>query len=788
MATFQVLNTADTGAGSLRAAIAAAADGDTITFDPAAAGEIALASELLITADLTITGLGAATTTLSGGGRNRVLSVAPGADVTVSALAVVNGGGVDFGGGIANAGRLTLAHVDVTGNVAAARGGGIYNPGDLALDACTVAGNAVTAPLAAGSAAGGGLASDTGAAAAAATVAIANSTFADNAVAFDTAAGPLASHAAVRGGGLAFEGDAAVTLVNSTVSGNLANSYVGSEDLASPANQADGGGIAYLGAGSITITNCTIAGNRAGSFGGDDDAPDGPTTGSTGGGLFAHELGAVTVVNTILAGNLAVSAPDVFNDAANSAFRNSLLGNGDGSTGIVDNSDGNLVGTADTPIDPKLAPLADNGGATPTHALLEGTPALDAGRAGDAAPAADQRGVARTATPDIGAYELGALNAMPAFTSAAPDAAVVAAEQLFTYHVTAADADGDAVTISSGQLPAWLTLSVTGEGAATLSGTPTNANAGENAVTLTVADGVDSVEQHFTITVTPVNHAPTMPLQQAPATAVAGAPFSMTVTGGDDDGQLLSFAVVAKPDWMTVTDNADNTATISGTPRPFDGGVNQVLLQVSDGALVSEQAFTIDVVAPRWTFDRGVLGINGERGDDVIHVWRLDDDTIRVIRNGVMKNFDAAGVRVVEIYGYDGHDAVAVNTRDIPAYVLGGAGNDTLGGGAQADNLVGGGGKDALDGGAGNDRLDGGANDDRLAGGDGDDRLLGGDGSDRLVGGAGFDDLRGEAGIDYLYSRGDLTPDLLHGGDGDDFCEADFQLDQYLDELSPLLA
>src|SRR5262249_44043164 len=54
--------------------------------------------------------------------------------------------------------------------------------------------------------------------------------------------------------------------------------------------------------------------------------------------------------------------------------------------------------------DPKLGPLADNGGPTQTMALLPGSPALNA--AGPAlAPATDQRGFARGAAPDIGAYE-----------------------------------------------------------------------------------------------------------------------------------------------------------------------------------------------------------------------------------------------------------------------------------------------------------------------------------------------------------------------------------------------
>jgi len=54
-----------------------------------------------------------------------------------------------------------------------------------------------------------------------------------------------------------------------------------------------------------------------------------------------------------------------------------------------------------------LAPLADNGGPTLTHALLAGSPAIDAGDNFFALPT-DQRGVARIAGPqtDIGAFEL----------------------------------------------------------------------------------------------------------------------------------------------------------------------------------------------------------------------------------------------------------------------------------------------------------------------------------------------------------------------------------------------
>jgi hypothetical protein len=70
------------------------------------------------------------------------------------------------------------------------------------------------------------------------------------------------------------------------------------------------------------------------------------------------------------------------------------------------------LGTYVAPVNPRLAPLANNGGPTFTHALLRGSPAIDAGDDTNA-PATDQRGIARprdgdgnrVAVIDIGAFE-----------------------------------------------------------------------------------------------------------------------------------------------------------------------------------------------------------------------------------------------------------------------------------------------------------------------------------------------------------------------------------------------
>jgi hypothetical protein len=177
---------------------------------------------------------------------------------------------------------------------------------------------------------------------------------------------------------------ATVTLTNSTVSGNSA---------------VRGGGI-YLegseGLASIRLTNSTVANNSASE---------------AGGGIFQASMTSLTLINSMVATNSAPAGPDVHNTTGphNSATqaRFSLIGNGTDSG--IENTDGNQVGNVSphtSPIDPKIGPLANNGGPTRTHALLDGSPAIDAASDADC-PATDQRGVARPrgAGCDIGSYE-----------------------------------------------------------------------------------------------------------------------------------------------------------------------------------------------------------------------------------------------------------------------------------------------------------------------------------------------------------------------------------------------
>src|SRR6266404_7917043 len=89
-ATITVTNTNDSGAGSLRQALADVNNGDTITF--AVTGTIGLTTdELLVDKSITISGPGADNLAVNGNATYRVFYIAPGNTVTISGLTIANG-------------------------------------------------------------------------------------------------------------------------------------------------------------------------------------------------------------------------------------------------------------------------------------------------------------------------------------------------------------------------------------------------------------------------------------------------------------------------------------------------------------------------------------------------------------------------------------------------------------------------------------------------------------------------------------------------------------------------
>jgi len=217
------------------------------------------------------------------------------------------------------------------------------------------------------------------------------------------------------GGAIYTDGQAVLTIVDSTLASNVAN--------------GGGGGIAI--GGTASLTNVTLTGNRSETdFGGglyvfsDAEATfnnvtiTANTAAQKGGGLFAELSAFIGVAplfsNSILAGNFASSEPDCSGSASSGGYN--VVGNASNCLSFSP-AKNDKVGTTASPLDPKLGALAENGGPTPTQALLPGSPAIDAGNpavpgtGGNACPATDQRGAPRpstTSTPrcDSGAYEI----------------------------------------------------------------------------------------------------------------------------------------------------------------------------------------------------------------------------------------------------------------------------------------------------------------------------------------------------------------------------------------------
>ncbi len=244
------------------------------------------------------------------------------------------------------------------------------------------------------------------------------------------------NHAALHGGGLASEGGHLGTLnvTASTIRGNVAGGdgggiwgegiVVTGSTISANTAAGSGGGIKG-GAHDSIVTNSTLSGNLA-STGAGLDASGTPivlrnvtVTGNaatvTAGGVNAGDPGwtpGVATRNAIVAGNLAPGAPDVRGPFVAEGY--SLIGIGNGATGFVNGVGGDRVGTAASPIDARLGPLADNGGPTFTHALLAGSLAIDSANPAPissspfACPTTDQRGTARPGGPrcDRGAYEM----------------------------------------------------------------------------------------------------------------------------------------------------------------------------------------------------------------------------------------------------------------------------------------------------------------------------------------------------------------------------------------------
>jgi hypothetical protein len=394
LSTYVVDRLTDGGAGSglagdLRYCINHAADGDAITFG--VTGTIQLTGgSLYLFHNISIEGPGAALLTVSGPGSRsyphnfRDFTVLPRATVSISGLTITNGYATqeddpyrdgNLGGGIGNFGTLTLSNSTVTGNtvnacpgpdngcfdyVPPSAGAGIFNGNNHGTAVLTIINSTISGNVGGLGSVGGGIANGSfGAGVPGGTVILSNSTVSGN--------------RPDGGGGISNVYQGLLMVTNSTIAGN--------------SSSAQGGGI-YNDGATLTIANSTISGNYAAD------------TGDNGGGIYNY-AGGLVMRNTILAGNHTPGDyfPDLGGCLTSSGYN--LIGNTHGGCGFDPTDLRN--------VDPRLGPLQDNGGPTPTMALLPGSPAINAGDNTNA-PMWDQRGAPFrrivNGTIDIGAFEV----------------------------------------------------------------------------------------------------------------------------------------------------------------------------------------------------------------------------------------------------------------------------------------------------------------------------------------------------------------------------------------------
>ncbi len=311
---------------------------------------------------------------------------------SMSGLTIENGKATNFGGGLINNGNLTLINVTITKNTVSGVndwGGGIYSGGPMTINNCTISGNisGTHNPY------GGGIVND-------GPLTMTNSAISGNitggvggGIYFGGPGATLknctiSGNTATNGGGI-YKAGFPVAVINSTISGNFSN--------------VNGGGI-FAASGTLGLFNVTVTGNTANS--------DGSGVG-IGGGVNNASGSTLNFQNSIIASNFSITDTggqfDILNNDDCSGTISSLTNN---IMHDINSSYCTVTGPV-TMADPNLGPLQDNGGPTFTHALLPGSPAIDAGNSSGCTDdlgafiTTDQRGLHRPEGThcDEGAFE-----------------------------------------------------------------------------------------------------------------------------------------------------------------------------------------------------------------------------------------------------------------------------------------------------------------------------------------------------------------------------------------------
>jgi hypothetical protein len=396
---------------------------------------------------------------------------------------------------------------------------------------------------------------------------------------------------------------ASLTLRNCTVSANssatgtggIFNNYNATLvvlDSTISGNSGAVGGISTETGGSVTITNSTLAGNTSTSSGGaisnggtsitiSDSTISGNSAQFAGGGINTAS-GTTALANTIIAQNTASSGSDI-EGAVSAGSANNLIGDGTDTTGITNGANGNLIGTAGSPLNPGLSPLSSNGGPTQTMLLLLGSPASCAGNVSQlpSGVTTDQRGFANTNTTYPGfsvgspCVDMGAVQTNYALSfSQQPSTSNSTA----TFNVNIAISPAPAVSVTeSGIAISGVTVTMS-DSAGVLNGTKTQTSIAGTATFNDLSIGAAETNETLTATLPGLN----IPTTSYPFNAVFAPPqltsptLSSTLPGSTatftwDPGSATTFqfrlgTVLGANDVFSSGRTTQTSASVSGLP------------------------------------------------------------------------------------------------------------------------------------------------------------------------------------------------------------------------------
>src|SRR6266436_4682944 len=392
---------------------AALSGGGLVNF--ACDGIITITTTKTISAETTLDATGH-TITISANNAVRLFTVNAAVNFSVYNLTMANGASTNGGAIYNNSGTLVVSNSTFSGNAvsnsSSALGGAVYNNnlGTLTAINSSFSNNSCrggdgangTGPAPVGNGqsgnagAGGGIFNNAG------TVSVTNCTFFGNSATggrggnggdgfLSFSAGNGGAGGVASGGGVSTVAGT-LTVVNSTfvsnscAGGNGGNRGMGGTGGGVDGNGGDGRGGAVDNNGvTVDLINATLFGN--GCTGGTGNA-----NGNRLGGNLRNSVGLVTLKNTIVANS----------SSGTNAF-GTITDGGNNISSDLSCSFTNVCSLNNT--NPRLGPLADNGGSTLTMALLQNSPAIDAGNSAVSLPT-DQRGVARYGASDIGAFEM----------------------------------------------------------------------------------------------------------------------------------------------------------------------------------------------------------------------------------------------------------------------------------------------------------------------------------------------------------------------------------------------